>query len=730
MQVGQGAYGDVWMAEDVINRRWVALKKLKMNEEREGFPKTAIREITLLNSLRHRNIVALHGVVFSKPRKDQTNEKGNVWMVFEYLPFDLSGYLQALKGIKERQKERFCQPNRWLSIGEIKYIMQQLLCALQYCHKNNVIHRDVKSANLLMDFDGTLKLADFGLARFYDINIPQLTNRVITLWYRPPELLLGGESYGTPVDLWSVGCILGELLCSTPLFAANKESQMLKTIAERLGIPSEKNCRALKSLPMWNQIELNPIHPDHPYHLNDDSSLLQETIKKKNGAGEKGWDLLKKLLAWSPKDRITAQEAIHHDWFKVHPFPERLNDRSDVRAAHSYQTKQQKYKKTKDPQAKKNTEIKHVNAGDIRINMWLKQRDQLQIRKPENLSQPLSKISKTPPSLLPSSSDAPLAIPSQKMPLIDSSMKKEMKNMAKIEAAGSSKDANASPLPEKSPFISLPQLPLPPSPHITPILSLPERVLPSPTILTSESLQPVEASLRMDETPPLPSEPPPPTPPPRDTQEALSTLSPPHRKRSISREVHLSHRERERRALSPKKEKHTKTSSNDRPEKKASHREVSPYKHERSRKKYEDVSIQRGEWSKRYSSFKEHSQETSRRYSYASRSRERFSPERERPKKYWKNKNTEVYTSRSYHRYVYKEEMIGDDVSDMTQIRSDSSSPRRVSIERKTRKHLSFKKKDSSQHRSSYSSHKFKHRKSPQKYSSSHRSTTSHRPYG
>ncbi|KFG48709.1 putative cell-cycle-associated protein kinase CDK, partial [Toxoplasma gondii p89] len=291
-QVGQGAYGDVWLAEDVKNRRWVAMKKMKImapppgalpannpphalaprqeehaksrkvereektreekptekggaaavaaacqqmnnaGEEREGFPRTAIREICLLNELsKCKHTVELLAVVHSKPRLKDRHHRGAVWMVFEYLPFDLLGFLDAIRDSKEK-REKYTRPQTWLSIGEIKGILLQLFTALHHCHRKNVVHRDLKSANLLMDTDGTVKLADFGLARKFTNEKPALTNRVITLWYRPPELLLGSEAYDGSVDMWSAGCIMAELVCGMPLFAADKEAALLRQIVE------------------------------------------------------------------------------------------------------------------------------------------------------------------------------------------------------------------------------------------------------------------------------------------------------------------------------------------------------------------------------------------------------------------------------------------------------------------------------------------------------------------
>jgi cyclin-dependent kinase 12/13 len=196
-QVGEGTYGEVFMARSRDDSSLVALKKVKLEGEREGFPITAIREIKILKSLNHDNVINMKEIVTSK-------NKSSIYMVFEYMDHDLTG-LAGREGIK-------------FSIPQIKCYMQQLLTGLNYCHLNNILHRDIKGANLLIDNNGVLKLADFGLARSCALeNSRALTNRVITLWYRPPELLLGTQAYGPAVDTWSAGCIFAELLLGKPI---------------------------------------------------------------------------------------------------------------------------------------------------------------------------------------------------------------------------------------------------------------------------------------------------------------------------------------------------------------------------------------------------------------------------------------------------------------------------------------------------------------------------------
>jgi cyclin-dependent kinase 12/13 len=199
-------YRQVWSAKDKLTNELVALKKVRMDNEREGFPLTAIREIKLLKTLHHENIVTLKEIVTGSGGKRSASEaldeadhperssrgnkpKGSIYMVFEYMDHDLTGLMDT--------------PSIRFTEAQIKCYMLQLLRGLKYCHDRDVLHRDIKGSNLLIDNNGNLKIADFGLARSYGEVGRKYTNRVITLWYRPPELLLGANEYGPSVDMWS-----------------------------------------------------------------------------------------------------------------------------------------------------------------------------------------------------------------------------------------------------------------------------------------------------------------------------------------------------------------------------------------------------------------------------------------------------------------------------------------------------------------------------------------------
>ncbi|KAI5635815.1 protein kinase domain-containing protein [Phthorimaea operculella] len=206
-QIGEGTYGQVYKARDKNTGQLVALKKVRLENEKEGFPITAVREIKILRQLNHKNIVNLREIVTDKQdAMDFRKDKGSFYLVFEYMDHDLMGLLES-------KMVDFTESHN-------ASIMRQLLDGLAYCHRKNFLHRDIKCSNILMNNKGEVKLGDFGLARLWSAEDRQrpYTNKVITLWYRPPELLLGEERYGPAVDVWSMGCILGELFLKHPLF--------------------------------------------------------------------------------------------------------------------------------------------------------------------------------------------------------------------------------------------------------------------------------------------------------------------------------------------------------------------------------------------------------------------------------------------------------------------------------------------------------------------------------
>eukprot|EP00947_MAST-08B_sp_MAST-8B-sp1_P000814 g814.t1 len=228
-KIGEGTYGVVYKAKDRITGEVIALKKIRLEAEDEGIPSTAIREISLLKELQHPNIVRLYDVVHTEKK---------LTLVFEYLDQDLKKYLDVCDGA--------------LQVQYMKSFMHQLLCGVAFCHQHRVLHRDLKPQNLLINREGELKLADFGLARAFGIPVRSYTHEVVTLWYRAPDVLMGSRTYSTPVDLWSIGCIFAEMANGRPLFAGTSVKDQLDKIFRLMGTPNEEIYPAIKELPDYN----------------------------------------------------------------------------------------------------------------------------------------------------------------------------------------------------------------------------------------------------------------------------------------------------------------------------------------------------------------------------------------------------------------------------------------------------------------------------------------------
>ncbi|ACO68406.1 predicted protein [Micromonas commoda] len=312
-QVGEGTYGQVYMARNRLDGEIVALKKVRMDNEKEGFPITAIREIKILKTLDHKNVIKLKEIVTSKVRSPN---KTSIYMVFEYMDHDLTG-LADRPGIK-------------FTVPQIKCYMKQLLTGLTYCHLNNILHRDIKGSNLLIDNQGVLKLADFGLARPCALeNSKTLTNRVITLWYRPPELLLGTQTYGPAVDMWSAGCIFAELLYGKPILPVRDEVEQLDLIFKLCGSPVADEWPEYRELP-WSK----KYTKQKPFQRRTHEVFRRFPLSARN--------LIDGLLALNPRKRMTAKDALDSDYFWEEPMPCSPQDLPKYEPSHEFQTRKRR----------------------------------------------------------------------------------------------------------------------------------------------------------------------------------------------------------------------------------------------------------------------------------------------------------------------------------------------------------------------------------------------------
>ncbi|CAM6090888.1 unnamed protein product [Calypogeia fissa] len=231
--IGEGTYGVVYRARNKKTGEIVALKKVKKESEKEGFPLSSLREINTLFSLHHPAVVDVKEVVVGST----INGVFPVFVVMEYVERDLQSYMQSMK-----------QP---FSLSEVKCLLLQLFGGVKYLHDNWVLHRDLKTSNLLLNKRGELKICDFGMARQYESPLKAYTSMVVTLWYRAPELLLGQENYkySTAVDMWSLGCIMAEILAKEPLFDGNSEIDQIDKICRILGTPNGKDWPEFPRLP-------------------------------------------------------------------------------------------------------------------------------------------------------------------------------------------------------------------------------------------------------------------------------------------------------------------------------------------------------------------------------------------------------------------------------------------------------------------------------------------------
>ncbi|KAL0456306.1 UNVERIFIED_CONTAM: putative serine/threonine-protein kinase [Sesamum latifolium] len=286
-KIGQGTYSSVYMARDLTNDKTVAMKKVrfvKMDPESVRF---MAREICILRRLDHPNVMKLDAIVTSKV-------SGSLYLVFDYMEHDLAGLLAS-------PRVKFTEP-------QIKCYMQQILSGLEHCHRRGVLHRDIKGSNLLVNNNGILKIGDFGLATTFEPGQSQpLTSRVVTLWYRAPELLLGATEYGPAIDLWSTGCILAELFAGKPIMPGRTEVEQMHKIFKLCGSPTDE---------YWKKTKL-----PHASSFKSQRTYKRRIADTFREFPSSALALVEVLLSIDPEERGTASSALKSEFFTSNPLP-------------------------------------------------------------------------------------------------------------------------------------------------------------------------------------------------------------------------------------------------------------------------------------------------------------------------------------------------------------------------------------------------------------------------
>ncbi|RXN12857.1 mitogen-activated kinase 3 [Labeo rohita] len=291
--IGEGAYGMVCSAFDNVNKIRVAIKKISPFEHQTYCQRT-LREIKILLRFRHENIIGINDIL----RARRIEYMRDVYIVQDLMETDL------YKLLKTQQ----------LSNDHICYFLYQILRGLKYIHSANVLHRDLKPSNLLINTTCDLKICDFGLARIADPEHDHtgfLTEYVATRWYRAPEIMLNSKGYTKSIDIWSVGCILAEMLSNRPIFPGKHYLDQLNHILGILGSPSQDDLNCIINMKARNYLQSLPQKPKVPWN------------KMFTKADNKALDLLDRMLTFNPIKRITVEEAL------AHPYLEQYYDPSD-----------------------------------------------------------------------------------------------------------------------------------------------------------------------------------------------------------------------------------------------------------------------------------------------------------------------------------------------------------------------------------------------------------------
>ncbi|CAD6186329.1 unnamed protein product [Caenorhabditis auriculariae] len=285
--LGEGQFANVYKAKDLKTGEFVAIKKIKLGsrtEAKDGINRTALREIKLLKEIQHENIIGLRDVI---------GHRTSIQLVFDFMETDLEHVVKDQSTI--------------LMPAHIKNMTMQTLLGLEFLHAHWILHRDLKPNNLLMNSMGRVKLADFGLARFFGSPNRVYTHQVVTRWYRCPELLYGARSYGVGIDIWSIGCILAELLLRQPIFPGDSDIDQLVKIYNVLGAPKEVDWPVMTSLPSY--VEIRPDNEKPPELRQIFTAATPDLL-----------DLLSAMLTFDPTKRCTTTQALQMEYFRTMPY--------------------------------------------------------------------------------------------------------------------------------------------------------------------------------------------------------------------------------------------------------------------------------------------------------------------------------------------------------------------------------------------------------------------------
>ncbi|KAG6388286.1 hypothetical protein SASPL_153488 [Salvia splendens] len=289
--LGRGAYGLVCSTVNKETKEEVAIKKIGNAFDNRIDAKRSLREIKLLRHLDHENLIAIKDII-RPPRREAFND---VYIVYELMDTDLHQIIRSDQALTDDH----CQ-----------YFLYQLLRGLRYIHSAHVLHRDLKPSNLFLNANCDLKIGDFGLARTTS-ETDFMTEYVVTRWYRAPELLLNCSDYTAAIDVWSVGCILAEIMTREPLFPGKDYVHQLRLITELLGTPDEASLKFLRSDNARRYVKQLPQYPK------------QNFAARFPSMSPLALDLLAKMLVFDPDQRITVDDAI------CHPYLSTLHDIND-----------------------------------------------------------------------------------------------------------------------------------------------------------------------------------------------------------------------------------------------------------------------------------------------------------------------------------------------------------------------------------------------------------------